>query len=168
MESRDARFCDMAGGLKDICERLGIPLVFKTSYDKANRTSLSGKRGIGLEKAMTVFADIKSEFGLPVLTDVHEPGQCAEVGAVVDVLQIPAFLCRQTDLAGRRRKDRPRGEREKGPVSGPLGHEERARQADRVGQPQCASDRARGVFRLQHAGGGYARAADHGGDGCAG
>ena len=97
MESRDHAFA-MAGGLKDICERLGVQLVFKTSYDKANRTSLSGKRGIGLEKAMAVFADIKSELGLPVLTDVHEPGQCAEVGAVVDVLQIPAFLCRQTDL----------------------------------------------------------------------
>lgn len=97
MESRE-HAVDMAGALKEICGRLGIGLVYKTSYDKANRTSLSGKRGIGLEKAMEVFADLKAEFGLPVLTDVHEPGQCAEVGAVVDVLQIPAFLCRQTDL----------------------------------------------------------------------
>lgn len=97
MENRDHAF-DMAGALKEICAKLGIGLIYKTSYDKANRTSLSGKRGLGLEKAMAVFSDIKSEFGLPVLTDVHEPGQCAEVGAVVDVLQIPAFLCRQTDL----------------------------------------------------------------------
>lgn len=97
MESREHAF-DMAGALKDVCARLGIALIYKTSYDKANRTSLSGKRGIGLEKAMGVFTDIKSQFDLPVLTDVHEPGQCAEVGAVVDVLQIPAFLCRQTDL----------------------------------------------------------------------
>jgi 2-dehydro-3-deoxyphosphooctonate aldolase (KDO 8-P synthase) len=97
MESREHAF-DMAGALKEVCARLGIALIYKTSYDKANRTSLSGKRGIGLEKAMGVFTDIKSQFDLPVLTDVHEPGQCAEVGAVVDVLQIPAFLCRQTDL----------------------------------------------------------------------
>lgn len=97
MESR-AHALDMAGALKEICGKLGIGFVFKTSYDKANRTSLSGKRGVGLETAMAVFSDIKAELGLPVLTDVHEPGQCAEVGSVVDVLQIPAFLCRQTDL----------------------------------------------------------------------
>jgi 2-dehydro-3-deoxyphosphooctonate aldolase (KDO 8-P synthase) len=97
MESREHAF-DMAGALKEICGKLGIGFIYKTSYDKANRTSLSGKRGVGLEAAMGVFADIKAELGLPVLTDVHEPGQCAEVGAVVDVLQIPAFLCRQTDL----------------------------------------------------------------------
>lgn len=97
MESRAHAF-DMAGALKEICGRLGIGFVFKTSYDKANRTSLSGKRGVGLETAMAVFSDIKAELGLSVLTDVHEPGQCEEVGSVVDVLQIPAFLCRQTDL----------------------------------------------------------------------
>ncbi len=97
MESRAHAF-DMAGALKEICGKLGIGFIFKTSYDKANRTSLSGKRGVGLETAMAVFSDIKAELGLPVLTDVHEPGQCAEVGSVMDVLQIPAFLCRQTDL----------------------------------------------------------------------
>lgn len=97
MESREHAF-DMAGGLKEICAKLGIALVYKSSYDKANRTSLSGKRGIGMDKAMQVFADLKTEFGFPVITDVHEPGHCAQVGAVVDVLQIPAFLCRQTDL----------------------------------------------------------------------
>ncbi|MEO0384029.1 MAG: 3-deoxy-8-phosphooctulonate synthase [Pseudomonadota bacterium] len=97
MESREHAF-HMAGSLKEICERLGIGLIFKSSYDKANRTSLSAGRGIGLETAMAVFEDIKKDIGLPVITDVHEPGQCAEVGAVVDVLQIPAFLCRQTDL----------------------------------------------------------------------
>jgi len=97
MESRAHAF-DMAGALKEICGKLGVGFIFKTSYDKANRTSLSGKRGVGLETAMAVFSDIKAELGLPVLTDVHEPGQCADVGSVVDVLQIPAFLCRQTDL----------------------------------------------------------------------
>jgi len=88
----------MAGALKEICARLGIGLIYKTSFDKANRTSLKGTRGIGLEGALPVFADLRKEFGLPVLTDVHEPGQCAEIAEAVDVLQIPAFLCRQTDL----------------------------------------------------------------------
>jgi 2-dehydro-3-deoxyphosphooctonate aldolase (KDO 8-P synthase) len=97
MESRDHAFM-MAGALKEICSRLGIGLVYKSSFDKANRTSLSGKRGMGLEKSLAVFADIKKELGLPTLTDIHENGQCAEVASVVDVLQIPAFLCRQTDL----------------------------------------------------------------------
>ncbi len=97
MESRGHAF-DMAGALKEICETHRIGLVYKTSFDKANRTSLSGKRGVGLEAALSVFADLRAELGLPVLTDVHEPAQCAEVATVVDILQIPAFLCRQTDL----------------------------------------------------------------------
>ncbi len=97
MESRDHAF-DMAGRLKEICGRAGIGLVYKTSFDKANRTSLAGKRGVGLADALPVFAALRAELGLPVLTDVHEPGQCAEVAEVVDVLQIPAYLCRQTDL----------------------------------------------------------------------
>ena len=97
MESRDHAFM-MAGRLKEICGCLGIGLIYKSSFDKANRTSLNGRRGMGLEKSLAVFADIRNELGLPVLTDVHENGQCAEVASVVDVLQIPAFLCRQTDL----------------------------------------------------------------------
>ena len=84
--------------LKEICGRLGIGLVYKTSFDKANRTCLKGKRGIGLDGALPVFAEIRETLGLPVVTDVHEAGQCARVAEVVDVLQIPAFLCRQTDL----------------------------------------------------------------------
>lgn len=97
MESRDHAMT-MAGSLKEIAGRLQIGLVYKTSFDKANRTSLTGKRGMGLEKSLRVFEDIKSTFALPVLTDVHDAAQCAEVASVVDVLQIPAFLCRQTDL----------------------------------------------------------------------
>jgi 2-dehydro-3-deoxyphosphooctonate aldolase (KDO 8-P synthase) len=97
LESRGHAF-DMAGALKEICGRLGVGLVYKTSFDKANRTSLTGKRGVGLAGALPVFAAIREELGLPVLTDVHEPAQCAELAEVVDVLQIPAFLCRQTDL----------------------------------------------------------------------
>jgi 2-dehydro-3-deoxyphosphooctonate aldolase (KDO 8-P synthase) len=97
LESRDHAFM-VAGKLKELCARLGIGLVYKSSFDKANRTSLKGKRGLGLEKSLQVFADLRSEFGLPILTDVHDAGQCAELATVVDVLQIPAFLCRQTDL----------------------------------------------------------------------
>jgi 2-dehydro-3-deoxyphosphooctonate aldolase (KDO 8-P synthase) len=97
MESR-AHALEMAEALNGIAARLGIGLVFKASYDKANRTSLSGARGIGMAGAMAVFAEIKQRFGLPVLTDVHEPGHCAPVAQAVDILQIPAFLCRQTDL----------------------------------------------------------------------
>jgi 2-dehydro-3-deoxyphosphooctonate aldolase (KDO 8-P synthase) len=97
MESRQHAL-EMAAALKEICARLGIGLVYKTSFDKANRTSLAGKRGIGLGPALAVFAEIRDSLELPVLTDVHEAGQCAAVAEVVDVLQIPAFLCRQTDL----------------------------------------------------------------------
>ena len=97
MESRDHAF-QIAGALKEICQKLGIGLVYKTSFDKANRTALSARRGVGLAEALPVFADLRTELDLPVLTDVHEPGQCAELAEVVDILQIPAYLCRQTDL----------------------------------------------------------------------
>ncbi len=97
MESR-AHALEMASALKEMAARLGIGLVYKSSFDKANRTSLTGKRGIGLDAALPVFAEIRESLGLPVVTDVHEVGHCALVAPVVDVLQIPAFLCRQTDL----------------------------------------------------------------------
>ncbi|HET7715136.1 MAG TPA: 3-deoxy-8-phosphooctulonate synthase, partial [Bauldia sp.] len=89
---------DMAGKLKEIAAGLGIGFVYKTSFDKANRTSLAGKRGLGLEAAVAIFADLRDELGVPILTDVHEREQCAVVAPVADVLQIPAFLSRQTDL----------------------------------------------------------------------
>ncbi len=97
MESR-AHALETASALKEIAARAGIGFVYKTSFDKANRTSLHGKRGIGMDAALPVFADIRETLGLPVLTDVHEGWQCAPVAACVDILQIPAFLCRQTDL----------------------------------------------------------------------
>ena len=97
MEAR-AHALDMAGALAEMCGRLGIGLIYKTSFDKANRTSASGPRGVGLDEALDVFAEIRETVGCPVLTDVHEPAQCAIVARAVDVLQIPAFLCRQTDL----------------------------------------------------------------------
>jgi 2-dehydro-3-deoxyphosphooctonate aldolase (KDO 8-P synthase) len=97
MESRAHAF-EMAGALAEITKKLGIGLVYKTSFDKANRTKGDAFRGVGLDAALTVFADVKGKFGCPVLTDVHDTEQCAPVAEVVDVLQIPAFLCRQTDL----------------------------------------------------------------------
>jgi 2-dehydro-3-deoxyphosphooctonate aldolase (KDO 8-P synthase) len=97
LESR-AHALEMASALKEIAARAGIGLVYKTSFDKANRTSGASPRGIGLDAALPIFAEIREKIGLPVLTDVHEPAQCARVAGAVDVLQIPAFLCRQTDL----------------------------------------------------------------------
>ena len=97
LESRDHAF-DMAGRLKEMASALGICLVYKTSFDKANRTSLSAQRGIGLAEALPIFADLRRQLSLPIITDVHERQQCAELAGAVDALQIPAFLCRQTDL----------------------------------------------------------------------
>lgn len=88
----------IAGELKRICEKLSINLIFKGSFDKANRTSMSGKRGLGIEKTTEIFREVKKQFNLPITTDVHSYEQCDMVADVVDILQIPAFLCRQTDL----------------------------------------------------------------------
>src|SRR5215468_5343441 len=93
-----AHALEMVSALKDIAASLGIGLVYKTSFDKANRTSGKSNRGVGLEEALPIFAELRAKVGVPILTDVHEPQQCARVAQVVDVLQIPAFLCRQTDL----------------------------------------------------------------------
>jgi 2-dehydro-3-deoxyphosphooctonate aldolase (KDO 8-P synthase) len=89
---------DIAGALAELCSARGIGLIFKASFDKANRTSLSGQRGLGMEKGLECLAEVRRQIGCPVLSDVHEAAQCAPVAEVVDVLQIPAFLCRQTDL----------------------------------------------------------------------
>ena len=97
MESRDLVF-EVAGHLCEITKELGMDFVFKASFDKANRTSVTGSRGLGIEKGLWLFEDIKKTYKIPVITDVHLPDHCKEVGAVVDILQIPAFLCRQTDL----------------------------------------------------------------------
>jgi 2-dehydro-3-deoxyphosphooctonate aldolase (KDO 8-P synthase) len=97
LESR-AHAQEMCGALTELTRSLGIGLIYKTSYDKANRTSASAARGLGLEKSLPILAELRETFGVPVLTDVHAPEQCAPVAEAVDVLQIPAFLCRQTDL----------------------------------------------------------------------
>jgi 2-dehydro-3-deoxyphosphooctonate aldolase (KDO 8-P synthase) len=97
LESRDHAL-EMATALKEVARKAGVGLIYKTSFDKANRTSANSARGIGFELALPIFAEIRERVGVPVLTDVHEREQCAVVAEVVDVLQIPAFLCRQTDL----------------------------------------------------------------------
>jgi 2-dehydro-3-deoxyphosphooctonate aldolase (KDO 8-P synthase) len=97
LESR-AHALEMASALKEIAARRGIGLVYKSSFDKANRTSAASARGMGLAEALPIFAEVRERTGLPVITDVHEPEQCAAIAEAVDVLQIPAFLCRQTDL----------------------------------------------------------------------
>lgn len=97
MESRDHAF-EMASALKEITSKLGIGFVYKSSFDKANRTSLNTERGLGLDKAMEVFAELRESLNVPVITDIHDAAQCAIVAEAVDILQIPAFLCRQTDL----------------------------------------------------------------------
>lgn len=97
LESRQHAY-DMCGALQEICRNLDIGLIYKTSFDKANRTSMTGARGVGIDAALPIFADLRKDFGVPVLTDIHTEEQCALVAPAVDVLQIPAFLCRQTDL----------------------------------------------------------------------
>ncbi|TIP91463.1 MAG: 3-deoxy-8-phosphooctulonate synthase [Mesorhizobium sp.] len=97
LESRQHAF-DMAGALKELTDKLGLGLVYKTSYDKANRTSLGGTRGAGLDAALPVFDDLRTAFSLPILTDIHTEEQCGVVAPHVDILQVPAFLSRQTDL----------------------------------------------------------------------
>ena len=97
LESR-AHAMSMVGSLIDITKQLNIPFVFKTSYDKANRTNVNSERGVGFEKALPIFQEIKDRFECPILTDVHAEEHCAPVSRVVDILQIPAFLSRQTDL----------------------------------------------------------------------
>jgi 2-dehydro-3-deoxyphosphooctonate aldolase (KDO 8-P synthase) len=97
LESR-AHALEMSAALKELAARFAIPLIYKTSFDKANRSSLSGARGIGLEQGLPILAELRETSGLPVLTDIHTPEQCAPVAAVVDMIQTPAFLCRQTDL----------------------------------------------------------------------
>jgi 2-dehydro-3-deoxyphosphooctonate aldolase (KDO 8-P synthase) len=97
LEGRDHALM-IARTMAEACAAAGSQFVFKASYDKANRTSLSGKRGLGMDEGLAILADVKTELGCPVLTDVHGPDQCAPVAEVCDIIQIPAFLCRQTDL----------------------------------------------------------------------
>ncbi len=118
----------IATTLKQIAGELAVPLVFKASFDKANRTSVDSYRGPGLRGGLAVLAEVKQATGLPVTTDIHLPEQAGPVAEVCDLLQIPAFLARQTDLLVAAAAHRPAGPRQEGPVPRPLGHEARRRQ----------------------------------------
>ena len=165
MESR-AHALEMASALKEIAGRLGIGLVYKTSFDKANRTSLTGKRGVGLEGALAVFAEIREK---PGSAGRHRRARSRAMRArrrggrrAAD----PGLPVPPDRPAGGGGEDRPGGQGQEGPVPGALGHEERRRQDHRERQRQRAGHRARRLVRLQHAGGRHARAADHGEIGC--
>ncbi len=125
-----AHAMECAIALREMTGRLGCGFVFKSSYDKANRTSAAGRRGVGLAASLQIFADIAATLGVPVLTDVHERAHCASVAEVVDILQIPAFLCRQTDLIVAAAETGRVVNVKKGPVPGSLGHGQRDRQGD--------------------------------------
>ena len=161
LESRAHAF-DMAGALKEIAARRGIGFVYKTSFDKANRTSTKSARGLGLDKALEIFTDLRDSLGVPVLTDVHEPDQCAAIAEVVDILQIPAFLCRQTDLLVAAAKTGRAVNVKKGQFLAPW---DMANVVDKITarrQSERARDRARRVVRLQHLGLRHARIAGAG------
>ncbi len=150
LESR-AHALETAGALKEIAGRLGVGLVYKSSFDKANRTSATGVRGLGLAEARPIFAEIRESLGLPVVTDVHEPAQCAGVAEAVDMLQIPAFLCRQTDLLlAAARTGKPVNVK-KGPFLAPWDMRHVVAKLLSAGNPNVLRHRARRVLRLQHA-----------------
>ena len=164
MPAGEPRAC--AGDVQraDRADRAASASASSTRPASTRRTAPARRaaRGLGMDKSLPILAELRETFGVPVLTDVHAPEQCAPVAEAVDVLQIPAFLCRQTDLLRRRRQDRPRDQRQEGPVPGALGHEERRRQVPRRRQRQRPAVRARRQLRLQHAGQRHARAADPG------
>ena len=130
IESREHALT-MSAGLKEICAKLGIGLIYKSSFDKANRTSANAKRGVGFAAGLDILAEVKEVHNLAVVTDIHSADQCAPVAEVADVLQIPAFLCRQTDLLMAAGRTRCGGECEEGAVSGPVGYGECARKNPR-------------------------------------
>ena len=135
----------IATRLKQIAAELPVQLVFKASFDKANRTSGGAFRGPGLETGLAILARVKKATGLPVTTDIHESQQAAPVAEVCDLLQIPAFLCRQTDLLVAAAAHRTGRERQKGPIPRPLGHEARGRQAATrpAARTSCSASAAR-------------------------
>ena len=161
IESR-AHALETAAALKEIAARLAVGLVYKSSFDKANRTSGASARGIGLEASLPIFAEIRETLGLPVITDVHESGQCAPVAEAVDALQIPAFLCRQTDLLVAAARTGRAVNVKKGQFLAPWDMKNVVAKLDAAGAGRRSRDRARREFRLQHARQRHAGAADHG------
>ena len=142
----------IAETLRKVADTLGLQLVFKASFDKANRSSGKSFRGVGLEEGLKILDAVRRATGLPVTTDIHEAHQAAPAAEVCEVLQVPAFLARQTDLLEACGRDRPRREREEGAVHGPVGHEERRREARGGREPPRPPHRTRHHVRLRNAG----------------
>ena len=141
----------IAGTVKAACAELGIPYIFKASFDKANRTSGASFRGQGMDEGLAILAGIREEFDVPILTDVHDAAQCAPVGAVVDVLQIPAFLSRQTDLLIAAGETGKTVNVKKGQFLAPWDMANAVAKVDSNGQHARPGDGARRLVRLQHA-----------------
>ena len=145
----EAFMLDVATRLRDIAAKAGVPFIFKSSYDKANRTSMRSYRGPGLREGLEILQKIKDVVGVPVLSDVHDVEEVEPAAEVLDVLQIPAFLCRQTDLVVAAAPDRQTGERQKGAVPSTVGYQEHRRESALGGKRSGAVDRARRLLRLQ-------------------
>ena len=153
----------IARSLKDYAAELNLPLIFKASFDKANRTSLTSYRGPGLKAGLAILARVKDEVGLPVISDVHQVSDVEPAARVLDVLQIPAFLCRQTDLLVAAAANRQGGQYQERPVHGPLGHGPGGGQGVRHRQPPAAAHRTGRDVRLQQPGGGFPQPPHHAG-----
>ena len=164
----EAHAMKMAERLVKIAKAAKVPLIFKASYDKANRSSLESYRGPGLSEGLAVLRKIRERFGVPVLTDIHEPSQAAAAAEVCDVLQVPAMLSRQTDLLVAAGKTGRVVNLKKGQFMSPWDMGERGGKGAQHGESQGDPDRARGVVRIQQPGGGYARVSDLGQDGMPG
>jgi 2-dehydro-3-deoxyphosphooctonate aldolase (KDO 8-P synthase) len=154
----------IAGAMQTACAKAGAQFIFKGSFDKANRTSLSGKRGLGIDEGLAVMQAVKDALGVPVLTDVHLPQQCAPVAEVCDVLQIPAFLCRQTDLLLAAGETGAVINVKKGQFLAPWDMAGVIGKLESTGNTRLPADRTRHLLWLQHAGGRHARAAADGRD----
>ncbi len=158
LESRDHAMM-IATEMARACDQAGARFIFKASYDKANRTSLRGVRGLGIEAGLRILQEVRKEIGCPVLTDIHDAQQARIAGSVVDVIQIPAFLCRQTDLLLAAGETGCVVNIKKGQFLAPWGHAECCRESCLDRQRENPADRARHILRIQHAGRRHARPA---------
>ena len=153
---------EVAAALRELSDTTGVPLIYKSSFDKANRTSAAAARGVGMAQGLAILAEVRERTGLPTLTDVHAPDQCAPAAEAVDVLQIPAFLCRQTDLLLAAGATGRAINVKKGQFLAPWDMAHVAAKIAGTGNREHPAVRARRQLRLQHAGQRHARAADHG------
>ncbi len=158
----EAHALECATALRDMARAAGVPLIYKSSFDKANRTSASAARGVGIVRGLQALAAVRDRLGIPVLTDVHDPAQCDPAAETVDILQIPAFLCRQTDLLLAAGETGRAVNVKKGQFLAPWDMAQVAAKVASTGNESILAHGARRLVRLQHARVGHARAAGHG------